>query len=116
MGTGTATVLIQCPASRWKGQPSARLVDSAFHDIVWLFDRFCSRIFLTNTNWTMSITQDSVSSRRPPFMSFMTLSLVYELTVWLGDCYVCPSGFRNPLPFFHNLTLLCCDDCNQSAA
>ena len=28
---------------------------------------------------------------------------------------ISPSGFRNPLPFLHNLTLLCCDDCNQSA-
>src|SRR6218665_3033487 len=26
-----------------------------------------------------------------------------------------PSGFRNPLPFFHNLTLLL-HDCNQPAA
>src|SRR6218665_2275260 len=31
-------------------------------------------------------------------------------------CYVGPSGFRNPLPFLHNLTLLCCYNCNQSAA
>src|SRR6218665_2088960 len=69
--------------------PSGSL-ESAFHDyfhIVWLFDGYYSRIFFRNTNWTMFITQDSVSSRRPPFSSFMPLSLVYELTVWLGDCY-----------------------------
>src|SRR6218665_3346401 len=69
-------------------------------------------------NWTMSLTQDSV---------FITSSSVFcvrrschfplcmnSLEGW-GIVTISPSGFRNPLPFLHKLTLLCYD-CSQSAA
>src|SRR6218665_4216958 len=110
MGTGTATVLIQCRASRWKRQPSARLVESAFHDIVWWFYGFLQSYFPYKYELDDVLAQCSVSSRRPSFSSFMTLP-----TRRLGECYDGPYGLPYLLPFLHNLTSSCCVTVNQSA-
>src|SRR6218665_2263094 len=65
MGSGVATILIECSASCWKRQFTARSSESTFHDyfhLVRCFDGFC-----VYTNWTMFQHRIVFSSRRLPF-------------------------------------------------